>query len=47
MIRYLRFVLLGLLTVAIGEWQFSVFLRNDLDELMLIEPELGARLCFL
>ncbi len=31
MIRYLRFVLLGLLTVAIGEWQFSVFLRNDLD----------------
>lgn len=27
----LRFLLLGLLTAAIGEWQFSVFLRNDLD----------------
>ena len=29
--RILQFILLGLLTVAIGEWQFSVFLRNDLD----------------
>lgn len=26
-----QFLLLGLLTAAIGEWQFSVFLRNDLD----------------
>ena len=31
MIRFLQFILLGLLTAAIGEWQFSVFLRNDLD----------------
>jgi hypothetical protein len=29
--RLLQFILLGLLTVAIGEWQFSVFLRDDLD----------------
>jgi len=29
--RFARFVLLGLLTAAIGEWQFSVFLRDDLD----------------
>lgn len=29
--RFVRFVLLGLLTAAIGEWQFSVFLRDDLD----------------
>lgn len=27
----LQFLLLGLLTAAIGEWQFSVFLRDDLD----------------
>ncbi|MCS6994185.1 MAG: hypothetical protein N2117_12965 [Anaerolineales bacterium] len=27
----LYFVLLGLVTAAIGEWQFSVFLRNDLQ----------------
>ena len=27
----LQFILLGLLTAAIGEWQFSVFLRADLD----------------
>ncbi len=26
-----QFLLLGLLTAAIGEWQFSVFLRNDFD----------------
>lgn len=26
-----QFLLLGLLTAAIGEWQFSVFLRDDLD----------------
>ncbi len=31
MIRFTRFILLGLLTAAIGEWQFSVFLRDDLD----------------
>lgn len=29
--KFLQFLLLGLLTAAIGEWQFSVFLRNDLD----------------
>lgn len=29
--KILLFILPGLLTVAIGEWQFSVFLRNDLD----------------
>ncbi len=28
---FLQFLLLGLLTAAIGEWQFSVFLRDDLD----------------
>ncbi len=28
-IHYGQFVLLGLLTAAVGEWQFSVFLRND------------------
>ncbi|MCX7609813.1 MAG: DUF5696 domain-containing protein [Anaerolineales bacterium] len=27
---FLRFLLLGLLTAAVGEWQFSVFLRSDL-----------------
>ncbi len=26
----LRFVLLGLVTAAVGEWQFSVFLRGDM-----------------
>ncbi len=26
-----QFLLLGLLTAAIGEWQFSVFLRSDLE----------------
>lgn len=31
MIRFFQFILLGLLTAAIGEWQFSVFLRDDLD----------------
>ncbi|MDX9991874.1 MAG: hypothetical protein RBS68_07460 [Anaerolineales bacterium] len=31
MILFLQFILLGLLTAAIGEWQFSVFLRNDRD----------------
>jgi hypothetical protein len=31
MIGYLGFVLLGLLTAAVGEWQFSVFLRSDLE----------------
>lgn len=29
--RFLRFLFIGLLTAAIGEWQFSVFLRHDLD----------------
>jgi hypothetical protein len=28
---FLQFLLPGLLTAAIGEWQFSVFLRDDLD----------------
>lgn len=27
----IQFILLGLLTATIGEWQFSVFLRDDLD----------------
>jgi hypothetical protein len=31
MTQFFQFVLLGCLTAAIGEWQFSVFLRNDLD----------------
>jgi hypothetical protein len=31
MLSFLRFVLLGVFTAAIGEWQFSVFLRNDPD----------------
>lgn len=30
----LQFLLLGLLTAAIGEWQFSVFLRDDLDNFL-------------
>ncbi|MCG2785533.1 MAG: hypothetical protein L6461_10555 [Anaerolineae bacterium] len=30
-IKITQFIFLGLLTAAIGEWQFSVFLRNDLD----------------
>ncbi len=28
--NFLRFILAGLLTAAVGEWQFSVFLRDDL-----------------
>lgn len=31
---FLRFLLFGLLTAAIGEWQFSVFLRGDVDNFM-------------
>jgi hypothetical protein len=30
-IKIIQFIFLGLLTAAIGEWQFSVFLRNDPD----------------
>lgn len=29
--QLLKFVFAGLLTAAVGEWQFSVFQRNDLD----------------
>lgn len=31
---FLRFLLIGLLTAAIGEWQFSVFLRSNLNNWM-------------
>jgi hypothetical protein len=30
-IKITQFIFLGLLTAAVGEWQFSVFLRDDLD----------------
>jgi hypothetical protein len=30
----IQFIFLGLLTAAIGEWQFSVFLRNDFPNFM-------------
>lgn len=31
---FLRFLILGLLTAVVGEWQFSVFLRGDVGDFL-------------